>query len=607
MSSPRSSAAAPTTASRAASAGLAEGHLFVGRYRLDRRIGRGGMGDVWEATEVALDRAVAVKFVHPRLARDPEARTRFTREMRSLAGVEHPNIVRLYASGLEPQPFMVMERVQGVTLRELIQLGGRIEPAVAMCYALQIAEGLGAMHRAGLSHRDVKPENILVSDDGRGHVTLVDLGIARRADAPRRDGTTDRLGTLGYIPPELVLAEPVDHRGDLYQLGVVLFETITGRKPWSDIDETSETEMQMAHAHLAPDPIRAIVPECDEALGELVERLLAKAPAQRFPNAETLMEALRAILLRPTPPPPDPEVAAMIQREMVRRKLRSRLAQARMKEAAQAGREHAATGAESRPADGEPAEGGSRGAGHTEPLRAAPSSDAGERATASAKDPVRTTVPYALPAGAQPPSPVAPSSRRRAMTATEKAQETAPMAPGPVRGLGAPYHLPEPAPRPWPAPTPRPTPTAATVSQAGVGPIDAASSRRRTLAAIALLVAGPMLVLAALAAGWRAPAAAVPSHPPAEGAPPPMTAMSTVAPQPRATASDPTPPQPLATASGPTVASATPTAPALTATATPLPPRQSAAPRAAAAPRPATHPKPRADRDPPRATNRVFE
>jgi serine/threonine protein kinase len=294
--------------------------LFVNRYRLIERIGRGGMGDVWTATDEQLEgrRVVAIKFIHPRLARVRAYRRRFAREMAALAIVEDPNVVRLYDSGIEPQPFMVMERVRGATLRELLQTGGRIEPRTAVSFAIRIALGLNAAHQANLCHRDIKPENIMISNDGRAHVWILDFGIAMHTTGRPEGEGTDRLGTLGYVTPELALGEPVDHRGDLYQLGVVLYEMLTGRMPYGDVDETRETDMHAAHAYAEPDPIPAIVPECPPRLWRIVLRLLAKKPGDRFQSAKALITALRSILFGRQSDTPGPSSTLAARKDLER-------------------------------------------------------------------------------------------------------------------------------------------------------------------------------------------------------------------------------------------------------------------------------------------------
>jgi serine/threonine-protein kinase len=296
------------------------GRLFVGRYRLRERIAGGGMGEVWLARDEGLDRLVAVKLVLQDLACDPSYLDRFRREAMVHARIKHEYVVHLYDYGTHPQPYMVMELVQGITLREALDQCLRFEWLDAVCVAIQIADALGGVHREGLHHRDVKPDNVLLAEGG--HVKLCDLGIARDAAARRRGGTTDRIGSLGYLPPEMVRGEPVDHRGDFYQLGVLTYELLTGRKPYSDVDESSETEMQTAHARYTPDPIPPMVPDCPEALWRIVERLLAKRPEQRYQTARQIMNALGALLPREVPA--GHRFEEVVQREIVRRTLRSR-------------------------------------------------------------------------------------------------------------------------------------------------------------------------------------------------------------------------------------------------------------------------------------------
>ena len=203
-----------------------------------------------------------------------------------------------------------MERVRGLTVREILQTCGRIEPKIAVSYTIRLAIGLSAAHHAGLCHRDIKPENIMISGDGRAHVWILDFGIALHMNERLAGEGTDRLGTVGYITPELALGEPVDERSDLYQVGLLLYEMLTGRKPFSHVNESQETEMHAAHAYAPPDPIPEIVPECPPVLWFLVLRLLAKKPADRFQSAKELIVALRAILFGRLSDTPSPSVSS---------------------------------------------------------------------------------------------------------------------------------------------------------------------------------------------------------------------------------------------------------------------------------------------------------
>jgi len=235
--------------------------------------------------------------------------------MKSLAKFEHENIVRLYGSGVEPQPFMVMELHRGITVREILREGGRVDFTTAICWGIQVASALDAAHRGRIHHRDIKPENLMVDD--QGDVKILDFGIAR--DAGSR--TADRMGSLWYMSPEMVLHKPTDHRSDLYALGVVLYELLTARRPWSVVDEANEKQVQAAHACLDPDPIPALVPECPEPLWDIVSRLLEKDPAKRYADAGALMGALLDVL-RISAPPGHP-LSRAVERAFVRKKLRS--------------------------------------------------------------------------------------------------------------------------------------------------------------------------------------------------------------------------------------------------------------------------------------------
>lgn len=299
------------------------GQLFVGRYRLCERLGRGGMGEVWTAEDEKIRRVVALKLLHPKLLEEPGSRARFERESFALTQLEHPRVVPLYDWGTEPQPFIVMKRIVGTTLRQMLREQHQLPWVVVVCFALQIAEGLSAMHRAKLWHRDIKPENLMVDEEG--NVSILDLGIACDAGAGR-GGTTDRLGTRGYLPPETILGRATDHRRDLYALGVTLYELLTGDQPFGDVDEANDTDVQAAHVHDLPDPIRARTPECPEALEALVLRLLAKAPDQRYQSARSLAADLGQVLRHHGSMPPGEDMELLVLRSLGRRKLNSLVA-----------------------------------------------------------------------------------------------------------------------------------------------------------------------------------------------------------------------------------------------------------------------------------------
>jgi serine/threonine-protein kinase len=266
------------------------------------------MGEVWAALDTTLERPVAIKVIHRALAGEARYAERFLRETKLVARVAHPNIVRLYDAGATANGrlFMVMERVFGVSLRQMMAGGARLDGVRALHYAIQIADALATAHEAELVHRDVKPENVLVSDGV--HARLLDFGVAKDARGAgggpgvglTRQGAA--VGTSRYMAPEQITgSSAVDARADLYALGVVLYEMLAGVHPYAELDAGSaigETEILAAHVHLEARPLPEVLPGCPEALWQAVATCLAKRPEERFARAGELAEALRAVAQR---------------------------------------------------------------------------------------------------------------------------------------------------------------------------------------------------------------------------------------------------------------------------------------------------------------------
>ncbi len=278
------------------------GTLLAGRYRFVRRIAVGGMAEVWEATDTVLDRAVAIKVLHPHLADDQAFVERFRREAIAAARLTHPSIVAIYDtwSG-DGEEAIVMELVRGTSLRQHLDEHGRLPPGEAVAIGARVAEALATAHRAGLVHRDIKPANILLCEDER--VMVADFGIAKLADADHTaEGTV--LGTAKYLAPEQVQGAPVDARTDLYALGIVLYEMVCGRVPFSG---ESDTATVLARLHQDPVPPRRLDPEVPAALEGVILRALRREPADRPASAEDLrselLASVRASTIHPPPPP----------------------------------------------------------------------------------------------------------------------------------------------------------------------------------------------------------------------------------------------------------------------------------------------------------------
>ncbi|MGH9187312.1 MAG: protein kinase domain-containing protein [Acidimicrobiales bacterium] len=271
------------------------GRLLADRYQLDFPIATGGMAQVWEATDEVLARKVAVKILHPHLAGDDSFVERFRREAVAAARLGHPSIVQIYDTcseeGIEA---IVMELVRGTTLRR--RLDGRdgrtLDPAEAVSILAHVADALECAHRAGIVHRDVKPGNILLSDDGR--VLVTDFGIAKAAEGPSAGDLTKTgmtIGTVRYFAPEQVDGGVIDARTDVYALGVVLYELLCGRPPFDGPTEAATALARLHRDPLRPRQVRAGVPRGLEAI---VLRALARDPAQRYQSAADLRAALLA-------------------------------------------------------------------------------------------------------------------------------------------------------------------------------------------------------------------------------------------------------------------------------------------------------------------------
>jgi serine/threonine protein kinase len=262
----------------------------LGRYQVEDVLGGGGMALVYRARDEELDRPVAIKLLADNLAADEAFRKRFLREARLAAQLAHPNVVQVYDSGeADGRPYIVMEYVEGETLADLLSRRGRLPPAEAVELALQVCSGLEHAHRAGLVHRDIKPQNLLIRGDGT--VKIVDFGIARSARGTRLTETGSVLGTAAYLAPEQAAGEEVTPAADVYALGVVLYELLAGRTP-----HTAESLTQFlvsGHEQSIPE-LRQLAPEVPAALEDVVMRCLARMPEYRPPSAGALAASLSA-------------------------------------------------------------------------------------------------------------------------------------------------------------------------------------------------------------------------------------------------------------------------------------------------------------------------
>ncbi len=271
------------------------GAILAGRYRLVARIGRGGMSSVYLARHTVIDRLAAVKILRTELSHDPVHRDRFLREARAVNRIQHENIIDItdYGETSEGVVFLVMEFVPGESLLSALARGP-LAPLRAVHVARQIATGLGRAHQMNVIHRDLKPDNVLLvrRDDGSDLVKVLDFGIAKLLDAPALTQANKVFGTPGYIAPEYAMGGPLTPRSDLYSLGVVLYETVTGTLPF---DSQHVGDLMLKHVLEPPVPPRSRVASLPEGLERVILRLLAKKPEERFTDAFHLIEALDAL------------------------------------------------------------------------------------------------------------------------------------------------------------------------------------------------------------------------------------------------------------------------------------------------------------------------
>lgn len=265
--------------------------VINGRYQLLEKIGEGGMAEVWRARDTALGRIVALKVLRTQYSSDPDFLTRFRREAQAAANLTHPNIVNVFDIGQAGERhYMVMEYVDGPNLKDLIRDQAPLSVERALDLATQVAAAVAHAHRAGIIHRDLKPQNILV--DSGDQVKVTDFGIARAVSAASFTDTGVVLGTAHYLSPEQAAGESTTPASDVYALGVVLYEMLSGRPPF---DAESPVGIALKHLQETPTPIQQLNPRVPGAVAAVVNRAMAKDPGQRYENAGALAGALRAV------------------------------------------------------------------------------------------------------------------------------------------------------------------------------------------------------------------------------------------------------------------------------------------------------------------------
>jgi serine/threonine protein kinase len=267
------------------------GELVQERYALEALIGRGGMAEVWRARDQRLDRSVAIKFLAPGFSDQPEFLVRLFNEAQSVASISHPNVTQVLDYGTaDAGPYLVMEYVSGGSVSDLT--GDPLPAETAIDIMIQVAAGAGAAHLRGVVHRDIKPGNILLSE--HGVVKLADFGIASSEAATHLTATGAAIGSAHYISPEQAMGKHATPAADVYSMGVVLYELLTGHLPF---EGGNATAVAIAHVETEVDPPSSVIHDLDPRLDAVVMRCLAKEPQERFTNGNELSAALEAIVM----------------------------------------------------------------------------------------------------------------------------------------------------------------------------------------------------------------------------------------------------------------------------------------------------------------------
>jgi serine/threonine-protein kinase len=268
------------------------GTVLSGRYKLEAKLGSGGMSTVYLARDTTLDRQVAVKILHREMSEQEDQLQRFRQEARAVAKLSHPNVVAVIDAGEDGgHPYIVFEYVEGETLKQRIKRVGALEPQEALAYAIEIARGLTVAHNRNMVHRDIKPQNVLIDAEGRAKLT--DFGISRQLEQDGMTATGRVLGTTDYVAPEQAMGHPVDIRSDIYALGVVLYEMLIGQVPFH---ADSQVGVAMKHVNEELPDVQQRRPELSAAAALVVERATAKDPDRRYQQVGELIDDLSTAL-----------------------------------------------------------------------------------------------------------------------------------------------------------------------------------------------------------------------------------------------------------------------------------------------------------------------
>ncbi len=268
------------------------GTVLSGRYRLEAKLGSGGMSTVYLARDETLDRSVAVKVMHREMSEQEDQLQRFRQEARAVAKLTHPNVVAVIDAGEDGgYPYIVFEYVKGETLKQRIGRVGALDTQEAIAYAIEVARGLSVAHSRKMVHRDIKPQNVLIDEEGRAKLT--DFGISRQLEQDGVTATGRVLGTTDYVAPEQAMGKGVDPRSDIYSLGVVLYEMLVGQVPFH---ADSQVGVAMKHVNEELPDVQRRRPEASAAVALVVERATAKDPAERYQTVAEMIDDLETAL-----------------------------------------------------------------------------------------------------------------------------------------------------------------------------------------------------------------------------------------------------------------------------------------------------------------------